>query len=217
MITNLVLAALFVGASQQPGSISGVITDTASRGLPGATLVTTSGDGVVRRTTTDLKGRFHFAVLAPGRYRTEVSMPGFEARARDLTVVSAREEIWSGTLLFGAPLGAGSIERRVMNITGWNARDCGRYDSAASETALSRSLECALASARAGQPFAAIVQSPGEASHAGFGLLEGADGIVQVFRYEKSGLVFHSEPCSPSQLTLRQRQSGRPYTFACHP
>jgi len=104
MITSLVLAALMVGASQQTGSLSGVITDTASRRLPGATLVTTSDDEVVRRTTTDLNGRYYFAGLPPGRYRIEVSMPGFEAKARDLTVVSAREEIWSGALLAGRRL-----------------------------------------------------------------------------------------------------------------
>ena len=69
-----------VGASQQTGSISGVITDTTSRELPGATLITTSDDGAVRRTTTDLNGRYHFAGLPPGRYRIEVSMPGFEAK-----------------------------------------------------------------------------------------------------------------------------------------
>lgn len=216
MITILVLAALMVGGSQQTGSVSGVITDTVSRGLPGATLTTTSDDGAVRRSTTDLNGRYHLAGLPPGRYRIEVSMPGFEVKARDLTVVSAREEIWSGALLVGPPLGAGSIEGRLMNITGWNARDCGRHASAASETALQGSLECALKSARAGEPFAVIVQSASEASHAGFGVLGSADG-VQVFRYDKGGFVFHSQPCQASQLRLDRRPSGRLYAFACHP
>jgi hypothetical protein len=144
-------------------------------------------------------------------------MPGFEAKAGDLTVVSAREEIWSGALLVGPPLGAGSIERRLMRMSGWNARDCGRHDSAASETALERSLECALASARAGEPFAVIVQSASEGSHAGFGLLGGADGVVEVFRYDKGGLVFRSEPCQPSRLTLRRRPLARLNAFACRP
>jgi hypothetical protein len=217
MITSLVLAALMLGASQPTGSFSGVITDTANRGLPGATLITISDDGVVRRTTTDLNGRYQFAGLPSGRYRIEVSMPGFEAKARDLTVVSAREEIWSGALLVGPPFGAGSIERRLTGITGWNARDCGRLDSAASETALQRSLQCARASARSGEPFAVIVQSASEASHAGFGLLEGADGVVQVFHYDKGGVVFRSQPCPPSRLTLRGDPLGRPYAFACQP
>lgn len=216
MITSLVLAALIVGASQQTGSISGVITDTASRGLPGATLTTTSDDGAMRRATTDLNGHFQFAGLPPGRYRIEVSMRSFETKARELTVVSAREAIWSGALLVRPPLGAGSIERRVMNIAGWNARDCGRHSSVASETALQRSLECALASARAAEPFAVIVQSASGASHAGFGLHGGANG-VQVFRYDKGGLVFRSEPCPPSQLTLRRGPLGPPYAFACQP
>ncbi len=217
MITSLMLAALLAGASQQTDSISGVITDTASRAVPGATLITTSADGAARRTTTDLNGRYQFAGLPPGRYRIEVRMSGFEARASDLTVVPARAAIWSGALLVGPPLGAGSIERYLSGITGSSARDCGRHAGAASDAALQRSLECARASAQAGAPFAVVVQSASEASHAGSGVLGEAGGVVQVFRYDKGGLVFHSQPCPPAQLTLRQRASGLPYAFACNP
>jgi len=211
MITSLALAALMVGAGQLTGSISGVITDTTSRGLPGATIIATSDEGAVRRTTTDVNGRYSFAGLPPGLYRVEVSMPGFEARARELTVVSAREEIWSGALLVAPPLGAGSIERRLMNIIGSNARDCGRHDSGASDAALQRSLECALASASAGEPFAVIVQSASDTSHAGFGLLAGTDRVVHVFRYDKGGVMFQAEPCPVTDLMLRR------HAFACGP
>ena len=211
MVRSLVLAALMVSASQLTGSISGVITDTTSRRLAGATIIATADEGEVRRTTTDVNGTYHFAGLPPGLYRVEVSMPGFEAKARDLTVVSAREEIWSGALLVAPPLGAGSIERRLTRIIGWNARDCGRHDSAASDAALQRSLECALASARAGEPFAVIVQSASDTSHAGFGLLGGTDGVVHVFRYDKGGLTFHAQPCPVTDLMLRRQ------AFACGP
>jgi hypothetical protein len=211
MVTSLVLAALLVGASQLTGSIAGVITDTSSRGLPGATIIATSDEGAVRRTATDVNGRYSFAGLPPGRYRIEASMPGFEAKAQALTVVSAREEIWSGALLVAPPLGAGSIERRLIKSIGWNARDCGRHDSAASDAALQRSLECALASAGAGEPFAVIVQSASDTSHAGFGLLGGTDGVVHVFRYDKGGLTFHAQPCPVSELMLRR------HAFACGP
>ena len=211
MVTILGFSALMVGASQLTGSIAGVITDTTSRGLPGATIIATSDEGAVRRTTTDVNGRYSFAGLPPGAYRVEVSMPGFEARARDLSVVSGRDEIWSGALLLAPPLGAGSIERRLMRVIGSNARDCGRHDSAASDAALQRSLECALASAGAGEPFAVIVQSASDSSHAGFGLLGGTDGVVQVFRYDKGGVMFHAEPCPATDLMLRR------HAFACGP
>ena len=42
MIASLLIAALVVAASQQSGSISGVIVDTARFPVPGATLVVTS-------------------------------------------------------------------------------------------------------------------------------------------------------------------------------
>lgn len=214
MIASLLVAALVVGASQQSGSISGVIVDTASFPLPGATLVMTAGDGGVRRTTTDMNGRYRFDRLPPGRYRIEVSMPGFEAKAGELTVVPAREELWGGALLVGPPLGAGSIERRLTSMTGGSARDCGRHDDTASESALLRSLQCALASARAGEPFTVIVQSTRDRS-AGFGLQGAGDTVVQVFRHDRGGLVFRAEPCPVSRLTLARAASGRSYEFAC--
>ena len=218
MVTSLVLVAVVAAAaSQQTGSISGVITDTIGHSLPGATLTARSENGAVRRTATDLNGRYQFAGLPPGRYRVEASMSGFEARATDLTVVPARDAAWSGALLVGPPLGATSIERHVMGITGSNARDCGRHGSAASEAALQRSLRCGLTSAGAREPFSVIVQSAGGKSHAGFGLLSGPDGTVHVFRYKKGGVWFRSQPCPPSQLTLRPHGSGPRYEFACQP
>ena len=82
MITSLVLAALMVGASQQTGSISGVITDTTSRELAGATLITTSDDGAVRRTTTDLNGR----IISPNYQRAAIesrsACPALRPRVR---------------------------------------------------------------------------------------------------------------------------------------
>ena len=214
MIASLMVAALVVGASQQSGSISGVIVDTVSFPIPGATLVVTADDGGVRRTTTDTNGRYRFDGLPPGRYRIEVSMGGFEARTGELTVVRAREAIWSGALLVGTPIGAGSIERRLRNMTGGSARDCGRRDDTASESALLRSLQCALASARAGEPFTVIVQFTRDRS-AGFGLQGAGDTVVQVFRYARGGLVFRAEPCLPSRVTLARDASGSSYEFAC--
>ncbi len=214
MIASLLAAALVVGASQQSGSISGVIVDTATLPVPGATLVVTADDSGVRRTTTDMNGRYRFDGLPPGRYRIEVSMGGFEARVGELTVAPAREEIWSGALLVAPSLGAGSIERRLRSMTGGSARDCGRYDDTASESALQRSLRCALASARAGEPFAVIVQSTRDRS-AGFGLQGAGDTAVQLFRYDRGGLVFRAEPCPPSRLTVARAAPWRPYEFAC--
>jgi hypothetical protein len=218
MIASLLVAALVVGASQQSGSIAGVIVDTAGFPIPGATLVTTADDGGVRRSTTDMNGRYRFDGLPPGRRRIEVSMAGFQARAGELTVVPAREEIWGGALLVGPPLGVDSIERRLRSMTSGSPRDCGRHADTAPESALLRSLQCARASARTGEPFTVIVQSTRDAS-AGFGLQGTGDTVVQVFRYDRGGyrggLVFRAEPCAASRLTLVRAASGRSYEFAC--
>ncbi len=218
MIASLLVAALVVGASQQTGSISGVIVDTAGFPIPGATLVMTADDGGVRRTTTNVNGRYRVDGLPPGRCRIEVSMAGFQAKAGELTVVPAREEIWGGALLVGPPLGVDSIERRLTNMTGGSARDCGRHADTASESALLRSLQCAQASARAGEPFTVIVQSTRDAT-AGFGLQGTGDTVVQVFRYDRGGwggVVFRAEPCAASRLTLVRAASDRSsYEFAC--
>jgi hypothetical protein len=214
MIASLFLAAVVVGASQQSGSISGVIVDPARFPIPGATLVLTVDDGVVRRATTDMNGRYRFDGLPAGRYRIEVSMGGFEGKAAELTVVPAREEIWSGALLVAPSLGTPSIERRLTRMTVGTARDCGRHDASATEAALLRSLQCALASARAGEPFTVIVQYTKDRG-AGFGLQGAGDAVVQVFRYDRGGLVFRAEPCPLSRLTLARAASGSSYEFAC--
>jgi hypothetical protein len=144
-------------------------------------------------------------------------MNGFESRARDLSVGSTTDTVWSGALLVASPVGAGSIERRLMKITGANARDCGRHDITVSEAALQVSLQCASASALAKEPFSVVVQTTHEGHLAGFGLLGYADGSMHVFRYYKGGLAFDSKPCPSSPSTVRAGPSGPPFAFECQP
>ena len=97
-------------------------------------------------------------------------------------------------------------------MTGGSARDCGRHADTASESALLRSLQCAQASARAGEPFTVIVQSTRDAT-AGFGLQGTGDTVVQVFRYDRGGwggVVFRAEPCAASRRRwFEPRPTGR--------
>jgi hypothetical protein len=214
MIASLFAAALVVAASQQSGSISGVIVDTARLPIPGATLVMTADEGGLRRATTDLNGRYRFDGLPPGRYRIEVSMGGFEGKTGELTVLPAREQVWSGALLVAPSIGAGSIEQRLTRMTVGAARDCGRHDDTASESALLRSLQCARASARAGEPFTVIVQFTRDRS-AGFGLQGTGDAVADVFRYARGGLVFRAQPCPLSRLTVTRAADRSSYGFTC--
>jgi hypothetical protein len=216
MIGSLFAVALVVAASQSTGSVAGVIVDTTRFPIPGATLVVTADEGVVRRATTDVNGRYRFDGLPPGRYRIEASMGGFEGKAGEVTVLPARVEIWSGALLVAPSIGAGSIERRLTRMTAGTARDCGRHDDTASESALIQSLQCAQASARAGEPFSVIVQFTRDRS-AGFGLQGTGGAVIDVFHYARGGLVFRAQPCPLSRLTVTAAASGSSYEFACSP
>ena len=160
MIASSLLFAGFGGSPspERPASISGVLTDTTGRGLPGARITIRSDDGERHATVTDSSGRYHVSELRSGGYTIEASMAGFDARSTGVEVATGADAIWSGALLVASPLGQPSIERQVAQVAGSDALDCGRYTGPTSDTALQRSLVCALASAEARRPFSVIVQ-----------------------------------------------------------
>lgn len=214
--TGLVLAVLAVlGASQNPASFSGVITDTAGRGLPGARITLASEDRALRTTVTDSIGRYRLDGLTPGRYRIEASMAGFEAKLTETTLLSGQDVDWSGALLVGHVIGGTSIERQVMRVTGSEAIDCGRHSTSASEAALQRSLTCGLTSARARRPFSVILQFAAGDAQRGYGLLAGSDGVIHVFEYEKGGVRFRLQQCPSPQVTPRPIRPGAGFEFTC--
>lgn len=74
----LLLLTCAVAASEHRGTVK-----SAGLPVPGATVTATQGD---RKLTawTDETGAYRFADLAPGLWRLEVSMPGFETASRDI-------------------------------------------------------------------------------------------------------------------------------------
>jgi hypothetical protein len=206
-----------VGGSprQPPGSISGMITDTAGRGLPGATVTVASADGQQRITATDRSGRYRIDGLTPGPSTLEVRMAGFDTRVAKATVSPGTNNFWNGTVLVAPAFGGVSIERQVMQFTSLEAVDCGRYTAPTSEAALRRSLDCAVTSAAARRPFSMIVQFAAGASHDGEGLLSGADGVVQLFEYRKGGVSFRATPCPSPRLRARLTRRGQDSLFTC--
>jgi hypothetical protein len=170
----------------------------------------------VRATVTDATGRYAIDGLAPGRHRIQASMNGFETKVATMPLLAGRDGDWSGALLLaGAAIGEGSIERKVLGETGWDAVDCGRHAAAASQAALQRSLTCALVCAGVRQPLSIIVQSVADGSRGGHGLLAGSDGIIHRFEYEKGGLRFRRQRCQFPDVT--RRESGAGFEFTCQP
>jgi hypothetical protein len=204
-----------LGANQdRPGSLSGVITDTTGRGLPGATITALPEQGKVRQTVTNSAGAYHLDGLQ-GRYRVEARMNGFVTRMAETVITSDRDGIWGGALLVGGVFDGVSIERQVMHAIGLQAVDCGRYSSPASETALQRSLECGLASVRARRPFSIIVQFAERDPQTGRGLLAGSDGLVHILEYDTGRATFSLQPCPQPAVTASRNRPRAGFEFTC--
>jgi Carboxypeptidase regulatory-like domain len=66
-----------VGNGSMGNSINGSVVDPSGATVPGARVTVTGSDGSQQSTTTDAQGYFALGV-SPGRYRVQVSMPGFQ-------------------------------------------------------------------------------------------------------------------------------------------
>lgn len=213
-VISVAASLLFAGfggwsTAQRPAFISGVITDTTGRALPGGKITVIAEDGERRTTVTDSAGRYRIDELRPGRYAIEATMPGFDPRTTNIQVLPGSDAVWSGALLVGAPVGEPSVERQVMHFTGSDALDCGRYAAPASEAALQRSLTCALASAAARRPFSVVVQFVDGGTRGGEGLIGGSDGDVYLLTYGRGETSFRVKPCASPQVARAR--------FTCQP
>lgn len=74
--------------SAQTGSVTGSVVDETGLVLPGAS-VTLRGEGVPRTVSTDGRGEFEIAGVAPGTYALTVSLPGFSDVTVEDVAVSA--------------------------------------------------------------------------------------------------------------------------------
>ena len=213
---SVVLTGLVgLSASQdRTGSLSGVITDTTGRGLPGATITAVAEQGEARQTVTNSAGAYRLDGLH-GRYRVEARMNGFVTKMVETVIGSEQDGIWGGALLVGEVFDGVSIERQVMRVIGLQAVDCGRHSSPASETALQRSLECGLASVRARRPFSVIVQFAERDPRTGRGLLAGSDGFVHAVEYDNAGATFSLQPCPLPAVTASRNRSSAGFEFMC--
>lgn len=74
-------------AKMAEGGVSGVITDIAGASIPGAIISLQQIEGTVhRQATTAADGTFTIAAIPPGRYRVEITRPGFLTQVQQLEV-----------------------------------------------------------------------------------------------------------------------------------
>jgi carboxypeptidase family protein/TonB-dependent receptor-like protein len=113
----LVLAALVLGAAgharaQSTGTLRGTITDSQGAVTPGVTvLIRNQATGVERTVVSDETGLYVAASLAPGLYRVEAQLQGFQTQTRDVQVDVAQ------TVVADMKLGLAGVTEQV-SVTG---------------------------------------------------------------------------------------------------
>jgi hypothetical protein len=102
-----IVAALFLvpllAAQVGYGGLTGVVIDSSGAALPGATVTLIGSDrGDQRSTVTNDRGQFTFVGLQGGQYTLEVSLSGFAAVRRVLTIAGGRTERMTIAMRVGA-------------------------------------------------------------------------------------------------------------------
>ena len=85
------LQAATVVAQSGAGSLNGVIRDSSGAEVPGTTVqIVNETTGTKTETITNADGVFALAPLAPGKYRLQATLDGFEPGVRELVVASGQ-------------------------------------------------------------------------------------------------------------------------------
>ena len=102
-VRSIVLAIALVGMAlptwaQSTATLQGTVTDQQGAVVPGATIVIRNqATGVERSLVTDAAGEYLAASLAPGRYRIEVHLSGFQDQTREVDLEVTRTVVVSIT------------------------------------------------------------------------------------------------------------------------
>lgn len=94
MVAVIVSGAVRAGAATAqvsgqvgPGTVTGIVRDSSGAPVPGATLrIASEATGVALDALSDERGTYRVTALAPGRYRVEAVLDGFETAVRRLTL-----------------------------------------------------------------------------------------------------------------------------------
>jgi hypothetical protein len=107
-----VLAASFVSAQEQRGSINGTVFDPQGAVVPGASVtITDNGTGAVYPTRTTAEGSFTVPGLPFGSFSVAIAAPGFARwETKTVQVITAQESNVKATLQIGASTETVSVE-----------------------------------------------------------------------------------------------------------
>jgi hypothetical protein len=88
-LSFVALVAIPLGAQAQTGSISGTVTDRASRQPIGEANVSIIGTVLASRSGPD--GRYRISGIAPGTYQVRAARLGYAAETRSVTVGAGQD------------------------------------------------------------------------------------------------------------------------------
>jgi hypothetical protein len=105
LLVLLTVSAMAFGQaiSINGGSIQGTITDPTGARVPGAAITVTGTEtGEVKHLTTDSAGFYSVGPLTPGRYKVEITAPGFQVSAVTTTVLTGTSTSGNFKLFLGS-------------------------------------------------------------------------------------------------------------------
>jgi hypothetical protein len=106
----VLLAAVNLNAQSITGSVSGLVRDSSSLAVAGASATLVSlATGAERGAISDTQGDFVFAAVAPGTYLLKLQVPGFKTLERSPITLAASEHLALGNLI----LEVGSAEQKI--------------------------------------------------------------------------------------------------------
>jgi len=107
LVTLSVVPSSRPRAQTAPGEIRGVVRDSQSLPLPGATVIASRPSVADQRTSTNEKGEFSFVKLDPGRYTVTARLMGFVDSSKPVDVVAGQ------TTRVSLDLAVGQLSERV--------------------------------------------------------------------------------------------------------
>jgi len=94
VLTLLLLAGFGASSGQTLGEVSGIVTDSSSAVVSGATVtLTNTGTAAVREAKTNESGLFNFPALTPGIYDVKVSAAGFKSSVRNGVLLEVQQSL----------------------------------------------------------------------------------------------------------------------------
>lgn len=213
VLAQLVLA----GVQADTGSLAvTIVVDAGGGPIPGAQ-VTVSGSTYHAGGFSNSAGVYALGRLAPGQYKVEVTLAGFESETRQ-TVEIRRGLTSAVTVSLRLRVRPDELSHLIGLISGSNPVDCGQLPAASTESAMRASVDCSVAAAAKKQASVTVRFETGVDSILASGLIVTPAGSVLLFHYDSAPCGgpdcsprFTTEVCAAPALV----GAGSGVRFAC--